>query len=94
LKNWGDEIYHMTYQKFRVKTPIKSFRDLEVYQESIKLAAQIFRLKPPPKLEEELSEEIKILLGAERNDVNREFLRNCKQIGMKVGSDLRLAMSL
>jgi hypothetical protein len=51
----------MAYKNFRVRTPVKTFRDLEAYQESIKLAAEIFKLKPPSKLEEELSEEIKIL---------------------------------
>ena len=51
----------MAYQKFRVRTPIKTFRDLEVYQESTKLAAQIFNLKLPTKHKEELTEEIKNL---------------------------------
>ena len=49
------------YKNFRVQTPIKSFRDLEVYQESTKLAAQIFNLKLPAKYKEETIEEIQNL---------------------------------
>jgi hypothetical protein len=37
----------MAYKKFRVKTPVKSFRDLEVYQEATKLSALVFNLKTP-----------------------------------------------
>jgi hypothetical protein len=51
----------MAYKNFRVRTPIKTFRDLEVYQESIKLAAQIFKLPLPKESEDPLFEEIKIL---------------------------------
>lgn len=51
----------MDYKRFRVRTPVRTFRDLEVYQESTKLAAQIFNLKLPGKYEEELTEEIKNL---------------------------------
>jgi len=50
----------MTYSKFRVKTPIKSFRDLEVYQEATKLSAQLFNLKIPEKYQ---SEELNVELG-------------------------------
>lgn len=50
------------YQKFRVKTPVKTFRDLEVYQEAVKLSAQIFNLKLPAKHQsEELEQELKTL---------------------------------
>ena len=51
----------MNYNKFRVRTPVKTFRDLEVYQESTKLAAQIFNLKLPTKYKEETAEEIQNL---------------------------------
>ena len=51
----------MNYKKFRIRTPIRTFRDLEVYQESTKLAAQIFNFKLPKKYKEELFEEIEIL---------------------------------
>ncbi len=37
----------MGYQKFRVRTAVKSFRDLEVYQDATKLSAWIFNLKIP-----------------------------------------------
>jgi len=49
------------YQKFRVRAPVRTFRDLEVYQESTKLAAQIFNLKLPAKYKEEIAEEIQNL---------------------------------
>ncbi|MCF7856583.1 hypothetical protein K9N08_03435 [Candidatus Gracilibacteria bacterium] len=37
------------YQKFRVRSGIKTFRDLEVYQQSNQLSAEIFQFKLPPK---------------------------------------------
>ena len=51
----------MGYKKFRVRTPVRTFRDLEVYQESTKLAAQIFNFKLPKKYKEEVFEEIQTL---------------------------------
>jgi uncharacterized protein (DUF736 family) len=51
----------MNYKKFRVRTPVKTFRDLEVYQESTKLAAEIFNFKLPKKYQEGLLEEIQNL---------------------------------
>ena len=51
----------MNYKKFRVRTPVRTFRDLEVYQESTKLAAQIFNFKLPKKYKEEMFEEIQVL---------------------------------
>jgi hypothetical protein len=37
----------MGYQKFRVRSAVKTFRDLEVYQDATKLSAWIFNLKTP-----------------------------------------------
>ncbi|TSC92839.1 MAG: hypothetical protein CEN89_421 [Candidatus Berkelbacteria bacterium Licking1014_7] len=37
----------LEYQKFRVRTPIRTFRDLDVYKDTTKLAAGIFGLKLP-----------------------------------------------
>jgi len=51
----------MSYKKFRIRTPVRTFRDLEVYQESTKLAAQIFNFKIPGKYKKELLEEIQNL---------------------------------
>ncbi len=51
----------MGYKKFRVRTPVRTFRDLEVYQKSTKLAAQIFNFKLPKKYKEEVFEEIQVL---------------------------------
>jgi len=39
----------MPYNSFRVKSPVKTFRDLEVYQQTTKLSAEIFTLKIPAK---------------------------------------------
>ncbi len=50
----------MNYKRFRVRTPVKSFRDLEVYQEATKLSALIFNLKIPKKYQ---SEELNAELG-------------------------------
>lgn len=51
----------MSYPKFRVRTPVKTFRDLEVYQEAVKLSAEIFNLKIPQKRSKQIEEEIKTL---------------------------------
>jgi len=51
----------MGYKRFRVRTPVRTFRDLEVYQESTKLAARIFNFKIPGKYKKELLEEIQNL---------------------------------
>ena len=40
----------LEYKKFRVRTPIKTFRDLDVYKDTTKLAADIFNLKAPARL--------------------------------------------
>ncbi len=37
----------MEYKKYRVKTTIKSFRDLEVYKRTTALSAELFTLNPP-----------------------------------------------
>ena len=37
----------MEDKKYRVKTTIKSFRDLEVYKRTTALSAELFTLKPP-----------------------------------------------
>ena len=49
------------YKKFRIRTPVRTFRDLEVYQESTKLAAQIFNLKLPGEYKGKILEEIQNL---------------------------------
>lgn len=50
----------MNYNKFRVKSPVKTFRDLEVYQQTTKLSAEIFALKIPVKYKnnKDVAEEI------------------------------------
>ena len=54
----------LEYQKFRVRTPIKTFRDLDVYKNTTLLSAEIFALKLPEKYrkKEKFQEEL-ILLG-------------------------------
>jgi len=39
----------MDYKKYRVRTPVKTFRDLEVYQATTNLSAELFNLKMPNK---------------------------------------------
>ena len=39
----------MDYKKYRVRTPVKTFRDLEVYQVTTNLSAELFNLKMPNK---------------------------------------------
>lgn len=39
----------MEYKRFRVKSVVKSFRDLEVYQKTIELSTNIFNLTLPKK---------------------------------------------
>ena len=51
----------MGYKRFRVRTPVRTFRDLEVYQESTKLAAEIFNFKIPRKYREKISTEVQTL---------------------------------
>ncbi len=40
----------MEYKKFRVKSAVKSFRDLEVYRKTTELAVQIFEIEIPSKI--------------------------------------------
>lgn len=45
------------YRNFRVKSPVKSFRDLEVYKNTTQLAVSLFQFKPKgqsPNLEKEM----------------------------------------
>lgn len=53
----------LEYRNFRVRTPVKSFRDLEVYRYSTKLAADIFNLDLPTgfKKNQSLKDEVDIL---------------------------------
>ncbi|MBU1136939.1 hypothetical protein KKD72_01035 [Patescibacteria group bacterium] len=39
----------MDYKKYRVRSPVKTFRDLEVYQITTSLSAELFNLKVPSK---------------------------------------------
>ncbi|MFH1245686.1 MAG: hypothetical protein V1662_04300 [Candidatus Omnitrophota bacterium] len=50
----------MEYKKYRVKSPVKSFRDLEVYKRTTQYAAEIFQIKLP-KADAALQEEFGIL---------------------------------
>lgn len=52
------------YNKYRVKTPVKSFRDLEVYRQATLLSSEIFKLIPEIKKknkDKHLLEEFEIL---------------------------------
>lgn len=50
----------MEYKKYRVKSPVKSFRDLEVYKRTTQYAAEIFQIKLP-KTDAALQQELDIL---------------------------------
>lgn len=54
----------LEFQKFRVRTPIKTFRDLDVYKNTTLLCVEIFNLKLPEKYrkKEKFQEEL-ILMG-------------------------------
>lgn len=41
--------YNLEYKKYRARTPIKTFRDLDVYKNTTILSAEIFGLKLPEK---------------------------------------------
>ncbi len=51
------------YRKYRVRSTVKSFRDLEVYQKTTQLSVEIFKLELPSNLKthKKINEEIKIL---------------------------------
>jgi len=54
----------MEYKKYRVRTPIKSFRDLEVYRQTTLLSSEVFQfvsMIKKNKKEKALLEEFKIL---------------------------------
>ena len=49
---WFSELIYESeteYKKYRVKTTIKSFRDLEIYKRTTALSAELFTLNPPEK---------------------------------------------
>ena len=56
----------LEYQKFRVRTPIRTFRDLDVYKDTTRLAADIFNLKIPSVLKK-LNQEFELLYGLAKN---------------------------
>jgi|GEM_PF-728985 len=60
------------YQKFRVRSGIKTFRDLEVYQQSTQLSAEIFQFKLPPKTKNRLNLNLEI---AQLQDSSRQIPR-------------------
>ncbi|MFH1798844.1 MAG: hypothetical protein ABH844_05900 [Candidatus Omnitrophota bacterium] len=57
------------YKKFRVRTAIKTFRDLEVYKQTTQLSSEIFQLEisAAEKNETKLMEEAEILYRLSKN---------------------------
>ena len=53
-------------KKYRVKSPIKSFRDLEVYQKTTELAVEIYKFMIPKKYKQ-LQDEWDILKNLSKN---------------------------
>jgi hypothetical protein len=64
-----NKIWKPEYKKFRVKSTIKSFRDLEVYKETTQLSVEIFQTELPPtiKRRQKLQSEIDILYELSKN---------------------------
>jgi hypothetical protein len=60
---------NLEYKKFRVRTPIKTFRDLDVYKNTTQLAADVFSLKLPEKYRksEKIKNELAILFDLAKN---------------------------
>lgn len=56
----GSAYKKLEYKKYRVKSPIKTFRDLEVYKNTTQLAAEVFQIKSP-KSDKNLEKELDIL---------------------------------
>lgn len=48
----------MEYKKFRVRTPVRSFRDLEVYKITLELSSQIYLIKQNKEKDKEIKENI------------------------------------
>lgn len=59
----------LEYKQFRVRTPIKTFRDLDVYKNTTMLSADVFRLKLPEKYRksEKIKKELDILYDLSKN---------------------------
>lgn len=59
----------LEYKKFRVRTPVKSFRDLDVYKNTTQLSADVFKLKLPEKYRksEKIKTELNILFDLSKN---------------------------
>lgn len=49
------------YKKYRVKSAIKTFRDLEVYKKTTELAAELFQMEQPKGCKKVLEKELDIL---------------------------------
>jgi len=63
-RGWSPE-----YKKFRVRSSIKSFRDLEVYKQTTQLSTELFQFELPETLKnrKKLDEEIKLLYELSKN---------------------------
>lgn len=68
-KSTGKRVWAPEYRKFRVKSPIKTFRDLEVYKQTTQLSAQLFQFELPKTIKnrKNLAEETKILYELSKN---------------------------
>jgi hypothetical protein len=50
------------YKKYRVKSAIKSFRDLEVYKRTTELSAELYQIEAPKNCKKSLEKEFAILM--------------------------------
>jgi len=56
-------LFLMEYKKYRVKSIIKTFRDLEVYQSTTSLASEIYKLEISDGNTKSIEQEKEILIG-------------------------------
>ncbi len=79
MQIWYSQLIYdseIEYKKYRVKTTIKSFRDLEIYKRTTALSAELFTLKPPDGTHSKhLENELEML---------RELPNTCRNILPKV----------
>jgi len=58
----------MEYRRYRVKTTIKSFRDLEIYKRTTALSAELFTLRLPESIgDKRLEDELNVLMDLSKD---------------------------
>jgi len=65
LNKYEKTYFSGTKKSYRVKSPVKSFRDLDVYKNTTLLSSEIYKFKIPKKFN--IEDEIKILKNLSKN---------------------------